>query len=101
MRRILIILVILGAIGFWQYSGRYGSTPPFQSANESVVTGSVAEMQRIKLGGVDQSVTIRGLNADAPILIWLHGGPGQDATGMLRKYNSELEHFSFNMKHIR
>jgi proline iminopeptidase len=94
MRKILIILVVLGAIGFWQFSGRYGSTPPFQNSNGSVVTGSVAQMQRIKLGGVNQSVTIRGLNVNAPILIWLHGGPGQDETGMLRKYNSVLEkHF--------
>tara|TARA_B110001452_G_scaffold195059_1_gene165030 strand:+ start:2917 stop:3057 length:141 start_codon:yes stop_codon:yes gene_type:complete len=36
--------------------------------------------KRVNLGGVDQSVVIRGRNAVAPILIWLHGGPGMDAT---------------------
>lgn len=51
-------------------------------------------MERINLGGVEQSIIMRGRNAKAPILIWLHGGPGQDETGMWRRYNSELEdHF--------
>ena len=51
-------------------------------------------MRRLPLGGVEQSITIRGQNSQAPILIWLHGGPGTDETGMWRKHNSELEdHF--------
>ena len=46
------------------------------------------------LGGVAQSVTIRGRNAKAPILILLNGGPGMDATGMWRNHNAALEdHF--------
>ena len=95
MRRIEIIFTIaLGAVSAWLYVGRYGSTPPFRDASGSVVEGSVAEMQRLRLGGIEQSITIRGRNTNAPILIWLHGGPGTDETGLLRKYNSELEnHF--------
>lgn len=51
-------------------------------------------MHRLRLGGVDQSVTIRGRSAKAPILIWLHGGPGQDETGLWRRFNAVLEdHF--------
>lgn len=51
-------------------------------------------MSRLRLGDVEQSITVRGRNVKTPILIWLHGGPGTDETGMWRKYNSELEeHF--------
>ena len=89
-----IALIALLAIAASLYFRRYGSTPPFQDASGSVVQGSVAEMERIRLGGVEQSVTIRGRSAKAPILIWLHGGPGTDEIGMWRKYNHELEdHF--------
>lgn len=91
MRTRTIIIIALLAIAAYLYLGRYGSTPPFRDASGLVVQGSVAEMQRLKLGGVEQSVTIRGRNAKAPILIWLHGGPGQDEIGMWRKYNSALE----------
>jgi pimeloyl-ACP methyl ester carboxylesterase len=94
VRKRTIIIVAVLAITAYQSLGRYGSTPRFLDASGSLVQGSVAEMQRLKLGGVEQSVTIRGRNAKAPILIWLHGGPGQDETGLWRKYNSALEdHF--------
>jgi pimeloyl-ACP methyl ester carboxylesterase len=94
VRKRTIIIIALLAIAAYLYLGRYGSTPSFRDTSGSVVEGSVAEMQRLKFGGVEQSVTIRGRNANAPILIWLHGGPGTDETGMWRKYNNVLEdHF--------
>lgn len=94
MRKRTIIIIAFLAIAAYLFLGRYGSTPPFRDAAGLVIQGSVAEMQRLNLGGVEQSVTIRGRNSRAPILIWLHGGPGQDETGMWRKYNSALEdHF--------
>ena len=82
------------AIAAYLYAGRFGSTPPFHDGSGALVTGSVATMERIELGGVEQSVTIRGRDAKAPILILLHGGPGMDATGMWRFHNAALEdHF--------
>jgi proline iminopeptidase len=89
----IAFIAILAVVAFL-YNGRFGSTPPFRDASGVVIQGSVAEMSRVKLGGVEQSITIRGRNAKAPILIWLHGGPGQDETGLSRLYNGELEdHF--------
>lgn len=94
-RKLLIAgLLITAMVAAWQYFGRWGHTPSFRDASGNVIAESVAEMHRLSLGGVVQSVTIRGLNAKAPILIWLHGGPGQDETGLWRRYNSVLEkHF--------
>jgi pimeloyl-ACP methyl ester carboxylesterase len=89
-----IALIAILAIAAYLYAGRLGSTPPFRDSAGIVVPGSVATMERMNLGGVEQSVTIRGRNAKAPILIWLHGGPGMDATGMWRFHNATLEdHF--------
>jgi proline iminopeptidase len=94
MRTRILITILLGALAAFVYQGRFGSTPAFRDNAGSVVSGSVATMERINLGGVEQSIIMRGRNAKAPILIWLHGGPGQDETGMWRRYNSELEdHF--------
>lgn len=93
-RLTIFILLLLIAFGAWQYLGRWGNTPPFRDSSGEIVSGSVAEMKRVRLGGVDQSITIRGRSAKAPILIWLHGGPGQDETGLMRRYNGSLEdHF--------
>ena len=92
-KRILASAMILG-LAAYLYQGRYGSTPAFRDISGIVVPGSVATMERVTLGGVEQSITIRGRNAKAPILILLNGGPGMDATGMWRNYNAALEdHF--------
>ena len=94
MRKRLLTVSLLLALAVYLYQTRFGSTPAFRDDSGAVVAGSVATMERITLGGVEQSVTIRGRSSKAPILIWLHGGPGMDATGMWRNYNAALEdHF--------
>ena len=86
--------MLLSVLTAYLYIGRNGSTPPFRTAAGLVDPASIAEMRRVRLGGVDQSIVIRGRDANAPILIWLHGGPGLDATGMWRHFNGALEeHF--------
>ena len=86
----IAILVIVAFV----YVGRFGSTPPFRDSAGALVRGSVADMERVNLGGVEQWIAIRGRNAKAPILIWLHGGPGQDETGLSLLNNAALEeHF--------
>ncbi len=94
MRKRLFIIAILVGLAAYLYQGRYGSTPSFRDRAGRTAQGSVATMERVALGGVAQSITIRGRDAKAPILIWLHGGPGMDATGMWRYHNAALEdHF--------
>ena len=36
----------------------------------------VSRLARYELGGVEQKVTLEGRRADAPVVIFLHGGPG-------------------------
>jgi pimeloyl-ACP methyl ester carboxylesterase len=36
----------------------------------------IDEAQFVKIGGIEQWVTIRGWNRDNPVLLFLHGGPG-------------------------
>lgn len=55
---------------------------------------AVAELQKVKIGGVDQWLLIRGEHAANPVLLMLHGGPGAAQIGFNREYQQELEkHF--------
>lgn len=94
MRKLLLFLLVLFGAGAVMYAGRFGSTPAFVDGQGRTLPGSIAEMRRVTLGGVEQSILIRGRDARAPIMIWLHGGPGTDETGMWRRHNAALEdHF--------
>ena len=91
----LIVLLILVQItgGFLSY--HFMQTPPFKGPDGKVLPGSVASLEHIRLGGVEQTILIRGKSDKSPILLFLHGGPGTDEMPSVRHFNSELEnHFS-------
>ena len=71
------------------------STPPFRDAGHHILATSIAQAERWRINGVDESVIIRGRDRSNPVLIWLHGGPGSSETPVLRALNSQLEdHFT-------
>jgi pimeloyl-ACP methyl ester carboxylesterase len=75
-----------------------GTTPPILGSNGRPLPNSIADVQYIKLSGVEQWVMIRGSNVtDNPILILLHGGPGISETAYWRFYNSSALEKSFTV----
>ncbi len=52
-------------------------TRPIVDVSGAPLGGSVAKLERIDLGGAPQWILIRGNNASNPILLKVHGGPGQ------------------------
>lgn len=68
-----------------------GKTPRFRGPKGEVLPGSIAEVNYLNLGGVDQWVMIRGASRTNPPLLILHGGPGLSDTPFLRQCNASLE----------
>jgi pimeloyl-ACP methyl ester carboxylesterase len=58
-----------------------GSTPPVLGADGEPVSGSVAELTTVELGGQEQSILVRASDPDNPVLLYLSGGPGQSDLG--------------------
>jgi pimeloyl-ACP methyl ester carboxylesterase len=52
-------------------------TKPILDAHGQIVTGSIATLEPLTLGGVRQWLLVRGKSTDSPLLLKLHGGPGQ------------------------
>ncbi|HWD26340.1 MAG TPA: alpha/beta hydrolase [Rhizomicrobium sp.] len=77
----LVLLVIVALRLFLPIS-----TAPFANA-----PNSIAAVERWDVGGLSQSVIIRGRDRSGPILLWLHGGPGSGQTPVARRFNGDLE----------
>jgi len=68
-----------------------GKTPPFRGPDGEILSGSIAEIDYRRFGGVDQWVMIRGQSVANPPLILLHGGPGMTEMRLFRHFNAPLE----------
>ena len=52
---------------------------------------SIAALEEIMIGGVKQTILLRGENISNPIMLFLHGGPGSAQIGFAPKFQRELE----------
>ena len=66
-------------------------TPPFRDVDGRVIETSVAEERWMLLGGARHYVLIRGRDRAAPLLVFIHGGPGYSAMPFNRLLNANLE----------
>lgn len=54
----------------------------------------VSIVEKVKIRGIEQYISIRGRSVNNPVLLFLHGGPGTAVMPLSRIYNRELEeHF--------
>jgi pimeloyl-ACP methyl ester carboxylesterase len=82
MLLVIIILAVLVSMTLWYGPAR----PPAPSG--------IDRLEQVTLGGMRQWISIRGVNAKAPVLLFLHGGPGSANLAKLRLQVPELEkHF--------
>lgn len=72
----------------------HSKTAPILNEDGTEKPNSIASMEFVKLGEIDQWILIRSHNLDNPLLLLLHGGPGSADSPLAYKFQSELEeHF--------
>jgi pimeloyl-ACP methyl ester carboxylesterase len=74
----------------------FASTPPILDAQGQAIPNSIAVMEKVKLGGAEEWITIRGKDSRNPVLLFLAGGPGNTGPGgtqlvMVRRVLAKLE----------
>jgi proline iminopeptidase len=55
---------------------------------------SIAQSEHVEADGAKLFLQVRGADRSAPVLLWLHGGPGGAERPLMRHFNGDLEdHF--------
>lgn len=83
-----VVLLILLLIFIRELSE---STPIIKDSSGNKIPESIALLEKVNLGDMDQWIQVRGNNASNPILLWLHGGPGSAQMPVSQYFNGELE----------
>jgi proline iminopeptidase len=66
------------------------TTPAILDANGKPLPGSIASLEKVRLGNHDQWIMLRGHSADKPVLLYLSGGPGQSDLPFIRVLLDDL-----------
>lgn len=88
---VLLCAIIALLSGFVLVSQWRAHTPAIAGADGKPLPGSIAALEKVKLGGVDQWLIIRGHDVNKPVLLFLSGGPGASEAGRVLRFNAELE----------
>jgi proline iminopeptidase len=91
VRRGATTLTAVAILAFAVLIAAPARTAPLVGSDGEPVAGSVAELATVSLGGHEQVLMIRGARRDAPVLLWLAGGPGGSDIGAMRLSGSRLE----------
>jgi pimeloyl-ACP methyl ester carboxylesterase len=56
-------------------------------------TDRIDVQEAIDIGGIKQWISIKAVNKAQPVLLFLHGGPGNSAMGYAEKFSGELQKY--------
>ncbi|MFC2026265.1 alpha/beta fold hydrolase, partial [Chloroflexota bacterium] len=77
---VMVVAVVLIVVFVLTKEPAVAFTPPITDAEGNGIPGSIAVIETVILGGVEQTVTIRGADTTKPVLLFLHGGPGMPSS---------------------
>lgn len=91
---LILICALLVLCIFVIFTQMTASTPAIKDSSGKVVEGSIAELRSVELNGHKEWISVRGYDKNAPILLFLAGGPGGTQMAATRYELAELEkHF--------
>jgi len=85
----IVLLLIILFIFIWIKSP--GKTTPFLDQDGKKIQGSISVIETVNINGLNQRMIIRGRDSTRPVLLYLHGGPGDPEFPFVNQFNSGIE----------
>ncbi|MGA2407321.1 MAG: alpha/beta hydrolase [Bacteroidales bacterium] len=85
---IILLLIILFVLVLIESPGK---PRPFLTKDRKKVPGSISVIETLNINGLNQKMIIRGIDTTKPILLYLHGGPGDPEFPFVRQFNPGIE----------
>jgi len=86
--RIILLMIVLFVFVLIESPG---SSRPFLTQDGKKTPGSIEVILTLKINGLNQSMIIRGSDTTKPVLLYLHGGPGDPEFPFVHKFNPGIE----------
>ena len=83
--KMLGLLLAAAALALALWALLPAATAPIDGSN------AIAALERVSLGGVEQTILLRGRDRSKPVLLYLHGGPGFAQLPLAPGYSDQLE----------
>ncbi len=83
----VLIFILLAVLSHWSPQ----KTDPIYDSDNQVLTNSISLIDNIDINGISQRIVIRGWDRSNPILLHLHGGPGNPDRPFIRRLNAHIE----------
>lgn len=87
------------SLGIGSARAEFTDIPPVINAQGEKVPGSIASLERVTLGGIEQTILIRAQDASLPVLLFLHGGPGGAIIPWVEFFHTPLLEENFTIVH--
>ena len=68
-----------------------GKSRPFLDQDGKKIPGSISIIETLNINGLNQRMIIRGRDTTKPVLLYLHGGPGDPEFPFVHQFNPGIE----------
>ena len=85
---VITVVLLAGLVLGSQWAAH---TPAILGHDGQPLPGSIATLEKVELGGVEQWLIMRGQDVNKPVLLFLSGGPGASEAARVLRFNQELE----------
>ncbi|ALS01333.1 hypothetical protein ATZ33_08110 [Enterococcus silesiacus] len=84
----MAVTIVVGGLVLFLSVNSLGSLAPYKDSNSKEF---LMEKKKVMIGGMEQGLFIVGENPENPVLLFLHGGPGNPEYAMSKESFAELE----------